>query len=128
MDAAYKKKKKYADDESDLDDEWIESHEEELKAKEIEKAEKKFAKDNEKLVEDGKRPQDDSVLKEKIKDITADFKKLAKERGTGKATLKRERTADKLEESIDKLADKITAFKLQIDDRDAGKEVALGTR
>jgi DNA topoisomerase-1 len=128
MDAAYKKKKKYADDESDLDDEWIKSHEEELKAKEIEKAEKKFAKDNEKLVEDGKRPQDDSVLKEKIKDITADFKKLAKERGTGKATLKRERTADKLEESIDKLADKITAFKLQIDDRDAGKEVALGTR
>jgi DNA topoisomerase-1 len=128
MDAAYKKKKKYADDESDLDDEWIESHEEELKAKEIDKAEKKFAKDNEKLAEDGKSPQDDSVLKEKIKDIEADFKKLAKERGTGKATLKRERTTDKLEESIDKLADKITAFKLQIDDRDAGKEVALGTR
>lgn len=127
-DPKFKKKKKYANDESDVDDDWIVSHEEQLKAKEIEKAEKKFAKENEKLVEDGKKPLKDTVLTDKIKDIEDDFKKLAKERGTAKATLKRERTTEKLEEAIDKLDDKIKTFKLQMEDRDAGKEVALGTR
>lgn len=128
LDAKYKKQKKYAEDESDIDDDWIETHEEELKAKEIEKAEKKFAKENEKLEEEGKKPQKDSVLAERLAAIDEDFERLEKERGTKKATLKRERPEDKLIEAIDKLSDKIKAFKLQIDDRDAGKEVALGTR
>ncbi|RDB24933.1 DNA topoisomerase 1 [Hypsizygus marmoreus] len=127
IDSKYKKQKKYIDDESDIDDDWIVSHEEDLKAKEIEKAEKKFAKDNEKLVEEGKKPQKDSVLQERIEAIEEDFDRLAQERGTKKATLKRERPVEKIEEAIDKLTDKAKAFKLQIDDRDAGKEVALGT-
>lgn len=128
VDSKYKKNKKYADDESDLDDEWIESHEDQMKAKEIEKAEKKFAKDNDKLVEEGNIAQQDSVLQKRIADIEADYRRLAKERGTGKASLKREKATDKIEQNIDKLDDTIKAFKLQIDDRDAGKEVALGTR
>jgi DNA topoisomerase-1 len=128
IDPAFKKKKKYSGDESDLDDEWIEEHEEQLKAKEIEKAEKKFAKENEKLVEEGKTAQEKAVLRERIANIEAEFKRLAKERGTGKASLKRDRPTEKIEEGIDKLTDKVKAFKLQIDDRDAGKEVALGTR
>lgn len=123
-----KKNKKYKEDESDLDDDVIAAHEESWKAKEIEKAEKKFQKDNEKLVEEGKPAQKDSVLKEKLDDIEADFKRLKKERGTGKATLKRERPVDKLEEAIAKLDEKIKTFKLQMEDREAGKEVALGTR
>ncbi|KAH7926719.1 hypothetical protein BV22DRAFT_1032585 [Leucogyrophana mollusca] len=126
-DPKYKKKKAYVDEESDLDDEWIEEHEESLKKKEIEKAEKKFAKDNEKLVEEGGKVLKDSVLEERIEAIEADFKKLAKERGTQKATLKRERPVEKLEEAIEKLDEKIKTFKLQMDDREAGKEVALGT-
>lgn len=127
LDPKYKKQKKYADDESDIDDDWIASHEEQLKAKEIEKAEKKFAKENEKLEEDGKTKQADSVLQERLDAIEEDFQKLEEERGTGKATLKRERAEEKIEEAIDKLTQKIKSFKLQIDDRDAGKEVALGT-
>lgn len=39
-----KKKGKYSADESDLEDEWIESHEEELKLKAIEAAKKKHEK------------------------------------------------------------------------------------
>jgi DNA topoisomerase-1 len=127
IDPKYKKMKKYEAEESDIDDNWIAEHEDQLKAKEIEKAEKKFAKDNEKLVEEGGSPQKESVLKERIEDINEEFKKLEQERGTQKATLKRERATEKIEESIDKLDDKIKAFKLQIEDRDAGKEVALGT-
>ena len=128
MDAKFKKKKKYADDESDLDDDAIAEHEEQWKTREIEKVEKKFQKENQKLIEEGKAAQADSVLKERRKEIETEFKRLAKERGTGKATLKRERPTDKIEESIDKLDEKIKTFKLQMEDREAGKEVALGTR
>ncbi|KAL4251473.1 DNA topoisomerase I [Abortiporus biennis] len=127
VDAKYKKKKKYAEDESDLDDDGIADHEEQWKTKEIEKAEKKFQKDNDKLAEEGKELQDDSVLKDRIKEIEAEFKRLKKERGTGKATLKREKPAEKIEEAIDKLDERIKTFKLQMEDREAGKEVALGT-
>lgn len=128
LDSKYRKMKQYADDESDLDDEWIVEHEESLKKKEIEKVEKKFAKDNEKSVEEGNKPQDESVLREKIAAIEVEFKRIAKERGTGRASLKRERPAERIEESIQKLDEKIKTFKLQMDDREAGKEVALGTR
>lgn len=128
LDSKYKKHEKYVDDESDMDDDWIANYEEELKIKEIDKATRKFTKDNEKFEEDGKKPQNDSVLQERIQVIEEEFEKLAKERGTKKSSLKRERSADKIEEAIDKLSDKIKTFKLQIDDRDAGKEVALGTR
>ena len=127
-DAKFKKNKKYKEPESDLDDDAIATHEDNLKAKEIEKAEKKFQKDNEKAAAEGKEQQDESVLKEKIKEIEADFKRLKKERGTEKHTLKRERPTEKIEEAIEKLDDKIKTFKLQMEDREAGKEVALGTR
>ena len=128
IDAKYEKNPKYIEDESDVDDDWIVEHEEATQAKEIEKAEKKFAKDNENLKEEGAEPQSDSILQKKMEDIKAEFKRLAKERGTGKATLKRERPVEKMEEAIEKITEKIKAFRLQIVDRDAGKEVALGTR
>jgi DNA topoisomerase-1 len=127
-DSKYKKNKKYASDESDIDDDWIAEHEELMKTKEVEKAEKKFAKDNEKLAEEGGKPMKDKELQEKLAVIEEDFKKLKKERGTKKATLKRDRPLEKIEEAIDKLDEKIKTFKLQIEDREAGKEVALGTR
>ncbi|KAG5727925.1 DNA topoisomerase 1, partial [Termitomyces sp. T112] len=127
LDSKYKKNKKYADDESDIDDDWIIAYEEELKAKELERAEKKFVKDNEKLAEEGKDILPNDVLQERLLAIDEDFKKLAKERGTKKATLKRDKPIEKIEESIDKLTEKIKGFALQIEDRDAGKEVALGT-
>lgn len=128
IDAKYIKNEKYMEDESDIDDDWLIEHEEATMAKEIEKAEKKFAKDNENLQEEGAEPQSDSMLKQRITDIKEEFKRLAKERGTGKATLKRERPVEKIEEAIEKITEKIKAFRLQIVDRDAGKEVALGTR
>ncbi|KAK1218490.1 DNA topoisomerase 1 [Marasmius sp. AFHP31] len=130
LDAKHKKKAKFTEedeDASDLDEDWIAEHEENLKAKEIEKAEKKFVKDNEKAVEEGSKPQDESALKTKIKTIEADFKQLEKERGKEKATLKNPKSEEKLIEMIDKLSEKIKTFKLQMTDRDEGKEVALST-
>ena len=128
MDPKYKKKKKYVEAESDIDDEWIAQHEELLQAKEIEKAEKKFARENEKAAEEGKPAASQKELDERIAEVKAEFKRLKKEQGTGKATLKRERTVEKLEEAIQKLEEKIANSKLQMVDREEGKEVALGTR
>ncbi|KAH8108004.1 hypothetical protein BXZ70DRAFT_884531 [Cristinia sonorae] len=127
IDVKYKKKKKYAEDESDLDDDGIAEHEEQWKAREIEKVEKKFQKENEKLAEEGQKPQAESILKERKKEVETEFKRLVKERGTSKATMKRERPTEKIEEAIDKLDEKIKTFKLQMEDREAGKEVALST-
>ena len=128
IDAKYKKNKKYSEDESDLDDDAIAEHEDSWKAREIEKAQKKFQKENEKLGEEDQKPQPDAVLDERVKEIEAEFKRLKKERGTRKAELKREKPTEKLEADIDKLDEKIKTFKLQMEDREAGKEVALGTR
>jgi DNA topoisomerase-1 len=68
------------------------------------------------------------VLEERLEEIDAEFQSLAEERGTGKASLKREKPAEKVEEAIDKLDERITIAKLQMVDREAGKEIALGTR
>lgn len=127
QDSKMKKNKLYKDDESDLDDDFIEEHEDSLKEKEIEKAQKKFAKENEKLEADGKKPRKDSELEERIAEVEEEFKRLAKERGTGKAELKKDRPTEKIEEGIERLTEKIKTFKLQMVDRDEGKEVALGT-
>ncbi|KAI0316248.1 hypothetical protein OF83DRAFT_1164425 [Amylostereum chailletii] len=125
VDSSYKKKKKYSEDESDLDEDGIVEHETALKAKEIERVEKKFAKENEKLAEEGKELQDESVLDGRLAAVEEEFARLEKERGTGKSSTKK--PVEKLEEAIEKLDDKIKTFKLQMDDREAGKEVALGT-
>lgn len=127
IDKKYKKNKKYAEDESDVDEEAVVEIEEKMKEKEKEKTEKKFAKENEKLVADDGKPQDDSVLQERLGEIDAEFERLAEERGTGKASLKREKPAEKIEEAIEKLDDRIATAKLQMVDREAGKEIALGT-
>ncbi len=128
IDPAYEEDERYKVDESDIDDDFVEEWEDSLKAKEIEKIEKKFAKENEKLEEEGKKPQTKSMLAERIKVVEDEFNRLAEERGTKGAALKRDRAPEKIEEAISKLDSKIKAFKLQIVDRDAGKEVALGTR
>ena len=97
VDKKYKKNKKYAGDESDIDEEAVVEIEEKMKEKEKEKAEKKFAKENEKLLADDKKPQDDSILQERLEEIEVEFERLVKERGTGQASLKREKPAEKIE-------------------------------
>lgn len=127
MDHKYKQDPKYAEDESDIDDDFVADYEDKMKVKEIEKAEKKFAKDNEKLKEEGKELQGADVLAARLQTVEEEYKRLKKERGTGKASLKRDKPPEKVEEAIEKLTARIKAFKLQMADRDEGKEVALGT-
>lgn len=122
------KKKEYKDDESDLEEDWIAQYEDELREKEIEKAKKKFARENEKLEADGKKLKDDAVLEKRLEDVEMEFEQLRKERGTGLSSVKRGKTEDKIVEAIEKLDERIKTHKLQMMDREEGKEVALGTR
>ena len=121
-----KYKKEYGDDESDIDDDFVEEWETQLEEKEVDKARKKFEKDNEKLVEDGKEAAANSVLEKRLKAIKDEFAALAKERGTGKS--KTTKSPEKIEDAIEKVTEKIKTAKQTIVDKDEGKEVALGTR
>jgi DNA topoisomerase I len=128
LDRKLKKKSAWAAEESDLDDEWIEKYEEECQKKEIERTEKKFAKENEKLEADGKKVQGGKVLQERIEDVKVEYRRLEQERDQDEITPKKGRTVEKLQEMIQKLDDRIKTFRLQMVDREEGKEVSLGTR
>jgi len=87
-----KAKKRYpelAEDESDVDEEFIERHETELRDKAIEVATKKWERDNVKLEQEKEDKKPKSVLEDRIKDIKAEFKELKKERKTKKAEPRR---------------------------------------
>ncbi|TXT11956.1 uncharacterized protein COLE_02366 [Cutaneotrichosporon oleaginosum] len=122
-----KKRPELAEDESDMDDEFFERHEVELLEKAIEAAGKKFDRENVKLEGEGESKQPKKVLDERVKEIKAEFKVLIKERKTGKAEPKKGATEEKLLEQIKKLDDRIATLKIQLQDRDNLKDVALST-
>lgn len=123
-----KKKHPYlAEDESDLDDEFMEQHEEELLEKALEAAKRKFEKENVKLEEQKEKPQSQSDLASRLKDVKAEHKVFAKERKSRKVEPKKNATEDKLLEQIGKIDDRIATLKVQLEDRDKLKDVALGT-
>jgi DNA topoisomerase-1 len=69
-----------AEDESDMDEDFMERHEADLLEKALDSAKKKFDKDNIKL-EDQQEPKlSQSDLDDKLKAIKAEFKELRKER------------------------------------------------
>lgn len=141
---AKKRHPELVEDESDMDEEFMERHEADLLEKAIEGSKKKFDRDNIKLEgqQEAKLPKSD--LDDKIKAIKAEFKELRKERKSrhveprkaGKSTVtvlgcvfaKYElATEEKLLEAITKMDERIATFKVQMLDRDNLKDVALGT-
>jgi DNA topoisomerase-1 len=106
------KEKRYAEDESDLDENAVTEHDEQCKACKIEKPEMKIAKGNEKLVKEGKPAQDKDSVRSRLTAIDVGFVRLEKERGTVKATTQRDRLPGKLVKAIDGLEEKIMSFKL----------------
>jgi DNA topoisomerase-1 len=111
-DSKYKKEKRYAEDKSDLDENAVTEHEEQCKACKIEKPEKKIAKENEKLVKEGKPAQDKDSVRWRLTAIDVWFVRLEKERGTGEATIQRDKLPGKLFRAIDGLGENIKSFKL----------------
>ena len=130
LDPKLKKKKGAAFFELDeeLDQEWIEAHQEFLLKEQTDKIEKKFAKDNEKLVADGDKPHPDKELKERLKVVKELEAKYKKENKTKKVEAEgKGPTVDKFEAAVEKINERIRNLELQSADREGNKEVALGT-
>jgi len=122
-----KSKMEEMQDESDLEDEWIEQHQKDLLVKEREKITTKFEKNNEKLVSEGQAALPAKELKEKLKAVDEMEKEMKREKQSGQIELKSNATVDKLLAQITKLDERIKATKNQALDKEEGKETALST-
>lgn len=130
VDPKMKKKKgaEFFERDPDLDQAWIEQHQQFLVEEQKTKIQKKFEKDNEKLTAEGSKPLPDKELKERMKAVTELEAKFKKENKSGKVEAEgKSPTIEKLTAAIDKLDERIRALELQSADREGNKEVALGT-
>lgn len=75
-----KKHKQYKEMESDLEDDWMEKHEEELVEKERAKIRKRWEKDNEKRKADGEKELTEKELNEMLEAADEFGKEIAEER------------------------------------------------
>lgn len=125
------KKKKGADwfklDEG-LEEAWILEHQAFLVQEQRTKIEKKFQKDNEKLEAEGSKPLKQKELEERLEAADELEKKFKKENKNKKVEPEgKGPSVEKYEASIVKLDERIQAMRLQAEDREGNKEVALGT-
>jgi hypothetical protein len=130
IDPKQKKKKgaEWFELDEDLTEEWILEHQAFLVQEMRIKIEKKFAKENEKLVADGQKEMKAKELTERLTAADDLEKKLKKENKTKKVeTEGKGPSVEKCESNIKKLDERITAMRLQAEDREGNKEVALGT-
>jgi len=128
LDKSMKKKHKHLDEmESDLDDDFIIYWEDELKTKDIEKATKKFEKTNKAREAENEKPEPQGVLDATIKAIEDDYKALKKERGSQNVDVRSYKDTDRVLAAIEKIDEKIRTAKVNLDVKDRGKDVSLGT-
>ncbi|KAF7446376.1 DNA topoisomerase 1 [Pyrenophora tritici-repentis] len=130
VDPKIKKKKgaEYFERPEDLDDEWVKQHQdaevEEMRQKII----KKFEKDNEKLKADGEKELKQKELNERLEKAEELAAKYKKENKTGKIEAEgKGPTVEKLEANVEKIVQRIENMKIQMEDKEGNKEVALGT-
>jgi DNA topoisomerase-1 len=130
IDPKMKKKKgaEWFELDDELDEAWILEHQAWLVQEQRTKIEKKFHKDNEKLVAEGGKEMKAKELVERLETVDELEKKFKKENKTKKIEAEgKGPTVEKIEEAIKKIDDRISTMKLQAEDRDENKEVALGT-
>ncbi|KAH7252388.1 hypothetical protein BKA59DRAFT_436539 [Fusarium tricinctum] len=130
IESSFKKKKGAAwfEKDGELDDEWIKEHQQFLLEEQRTKISKKFEKDNEKRKADKERPLPEKELKDRLQVVKEMEAKFKKENKTKKVEAEgRGVTVDKLLKAVDKFDERIKTLKLQAEDRDGNKEVALGT-
>ncbi|GAA5865157.1 hypothetical protein JCM1840_003926 [Sporobolomyces johnsonii] len=120
-----KYKEEYGADESDLDDEWISSHEAALVVLEREKIRKKFEREQKKREEDGEKPMKDDELEERLKAADELEKQIKKDRKGGYTETKL--GEEKIVAALKKMDDRIQVAKTNALDKDEGKEISLGT-
>ncbi|KAK1058588.1 DNA topoisomerase 1 [Friedmanniomyces endolithicus] len=112
-----------------LDEEWVAKHQEALVEETRDKIRKKFEKENEKLAAEGQKEMKGKELEERMEvadEMEAKFKRENKKGGKIEAEGKGP-TVEKLEAGVEKLDVRIATLKIQSEDRESNKEVALGT-
>ena len=132
LDVEPKQKKKkgadYFELDEELDMEWVKEHQQALVEEQRQKIEKKFAKENEKLVAEGQKEKKKKELDERLEAADELAKKFKKENKSGKVEAEgKGPSVEKFEASIDKVDTRIATMKLQAEDKENNKEVALGT-
>ncbi|PHH63011.1 hypothetical protein CDD81_6342 [Ophiocordyceps australis] len=113
---------------ADLDETWIQEHQQFLVEEQRTKITKKFEKDNEKLKANKEKLLPDKELKERLQTVKELEQRFKKENKTGKVEAEgRGPTVEKLLKTIEKLDERVKVLETQAEDRDGNKEVALGT-
>ncbi|RMZ88430.1 hypothetical protein DV736_g4351, partial [Chaetothyriales sp. CBS 134916] len=111
-----------------LDDAWILDHQDFLINEQKAKIEKKFEKDNEKLKADGEKEMKAKELQERLEVLKEMRDKFKKENKTKKVEAEgKSPSIEKLEAQVEKTETRIAAMKVQAQDKESNKEVALGT-
>jgi DNA topoisomerase I len=112
----------------DLNEEWVKEHQAFLVEEARNKITKKFEKDNEKLKAEGEKEMKHKELEERLEAAKELEKKYKKENKSKKVEAEgKSITVEKLEENIKKFDQRIENMKLQAEDKESNKEVALGT-
>ena len=130
VDPKQKKKKgaEFFEKDAELTSEWIQAHQVFLIEEQKTKITKKFEKDNEKRAADGEKPFPEKELKERLKAVGELEAKFKKENKTGKVEAEgKSASVEKFETAVKKFDEKIHSMKLQAEDKDGNKEVALST-
>ncbi len=132
LDMTAKEKKSKGGDyfrlDEELDQAWIDKHQEDLVEEQRQKIVKKFQKDNEKNVAEGVKEMKQKELQERLKVADELAKKFRQENKSKKVEPEGKGiTVEKLETQVEKLDQRIATMLLQAEDREGNKEVALGT-
>jgi DNA topoisomerase I len=130
LDATQKKKNGAAwfELDDDLDEAWIEEHQQFLIEEQRTKITKKFEKENEKLKANKEKTMPEKELKERLAAVKEMEAKFKKENKTGKVLAEgKGATVEKFKKAIEKIDERIGIIETQAQDRDGNKEVALGT-
>ncbi|KAF2229181.1 putative DNA topoisomerase 1 [Viridothelium virens] len=109
-------------------EDWVKNHHAALVEEQRQKITKKFEKDNEKLKANGEKELKQKELKERMEVATDLEKKFKRELKTGKVEAEGKGVnIEKLDARVEKLDERIRNMSTQAEDKDANKEVALGT-
>jgi len=130
VDSKIKKKKgaEFFERDEDLDDEWVKQHQDAEVEELRQKISKKFEKDNEKLVAEGDKAMKPKELTERLEKANELAAKYKKENKTSKVEAEgKGPSVEKLETNIEKIVQRIENMKIQMEDKEGNKEVALGT-
>ena len=112
----------------DLDEDWIHEHQAYLVDQQRSKITTKFEKDNEKLTAEGEKEMKAKELEEKLQPARDLEQKFKKENKTGKVEAEgKGPTIEKMEAKLGQLDQRLVNAKLQAEDKENNKEVALGT-